>query len=118
MTLNSVTISGRVVNDIQLNRTNKKGISVVNFRLMHNDRKLKHPVYIDVEVWGKEAENLAEKAVRGSYVVVHAQLRRDVWETEEGDPRSKLKLTANKVMVDDSIKPEMGVTAPQANEQF
>lgn len=104
MALNQVNIDGRIVDDFELRKTKNKNLSVVNFRLLHNEPKLKTPVYIDVEVWGKEAENLAATAKRGTFVVVHAELRRDRWESDEG-VRSKLKLTANRVMVDSS-KPE------------
>jgi single-strand DNA-binding protein len=99
MALNQVAIDGRIIDDFELRKTKNKGLSVVNFRLLHNSPKQKNPVYIDVEVWGKEAENLAANAGRGTFVVVHAELRRDRWDSEEG-VRSKLKLTANRVMVD------------------
>jgi single-strand DNA-binding protein len=99
MALNQVNIDGRIIDDFELRKTKNKGLSVVNFRLLHNSPRQKNPVYIDVEVWGKEAENLVAHAKRGTFVVVHAELRRDRWDSEEG-VRSKLKLTANRVMVD------------------
>ena len=105
--MNSTTIDGKVITDIELRKTNKKQIPVVNFRLVHNERRRENPVYVDVEVWGREAENLAENAGRGSYVVVYGELRRDVWEATNtgGEPetRSKLKITANRVVVGDSV---------------
>ena len=98
--LNNVTLSGRIVDDFSLRKTNKGG-SVLNFRLLHTAPRQRTPLYIDVEVWGKEAETLAENAKRGTNVVVHAEIRRDRWETDEG-VRSKIKLTAERVMVDAS----------------
>ncbi len=114
MALNQVNIDGRIIDDFVLRKTKTKGLSVANFRLQHNAPKLKTPVYIDVEVWGKEAENLAENARRGSFVVVHAELRRDRWENEGGDVRSKLKLTANRVIID----PGKSVEKTEANLSF
>ncbi len=101
--INDVTLNGKIVSDVILRQTNNKKINVTNFRLQHIGPKLKNPVYIDVEVWGQEAENFCASAQRNSFVVVHAELRRDVWEAEDGSPRSKLKLTATKVVVE---KPE------------
>lgn len=101
MPINQIVIDGRIVSDIELRKTAKQNISVINMRLAHNNSKQKVPVYVDVEVWGKVAENLANNAKRGSSVVVHGELRRDKWETE-GEPRSKLKITATKVIVENS----------------
>ncbi len=98
--INNVTLNGKIVSDVILRQTNNKKIDVTNFRLQHNSPRLKNPVYIDVEVWGKEAENLCASAQRNSFVIVYAELRRDVWSAEDGSPRSKLKLTATKVVVD------------------
>lgn len=98
--INNVVLNGRIVSDLELRYTNNKKIPVTNFRLQHSNPKLKYPVYIDVEVWGKEAENLVESGQRGSFVVVYAELRRDVWAADDGGNRSKLKLTAQNVIVD------------------
>lgn len=100
--LNQVNLGGKVVSEITLRTTNNKGIPVCNFRLSHNAPKLRNPVYIDVEVWGKEAEIFAEKASRHSLVVVYGEIRRDVWQTESGEPRSKLKITASRIVLDET----------------
>jgi single-stranded DNA-binding protein len=102
--INQFTLSGKIVSGIELRKTNNKEIPVCNFRLMHNAPQLRNPVYVDVEVWGKEAENLAINAYKHSFVVIHGELRRDVWQAENGDPRSKLKLTASRVIIDDTRK--------------
>jgi len=114
MALNQVNIDGRICDDFVLRRTRNKDIPVINFRLQHNSPTLKTPVYIDVEVWGREAENLSQNGRRGSFVVVHAELRRDRWENEDGDVRSKLKLTANRVIID----PNKSSEKTEANVAF
>jgi len=119
VTINTVTLNGKVVSDLNLRKTNNKGVSVTNFRIQHNAPRLKHPVYIDVEVWGAEAETLVAQAKRGSFVVVYAELRRDVWNAEDGSPRSKLKLTASRVVVDEGyIREEGEKRAESANIAF
>ncbi len=117
--INSVTLNGKIVSDFELRITNFKKIPVTNFRIQHNSPRLKHPVYVDVEVWGKEAENLCASAQRGSFVVVYAELRRDVWAADDGSPRSKLKLTASKVVVDPGYVADIQDKKPeQANLSF
>jgi single-strand DNA-binding protein len=50
--------------------------------------------FIDVDVWGKQAEWLTESARKGSKVLVEGSLREDKWEDREGNKRSKIKIRA------------------------
>jgi single-strand DNA-binding protein len=95
--INEITLSGKIVSDVSV-RESKKGYSVADFRLMHKNQKARNPVFVDIEVWQEEAKRVGESAVRGDSVVIYGDLRRDVWE-KDGNQRSKLKITANKVVV-------------------
>lgn len=96
--VNQVVVDGRIVTDIPL-RHSKSGVPVTDFRIRHKTRKMPHPLYIDVEVWGAEAERLAEYASRDDRVVIaNGELRCDVWE-KEGQKRSKIKITAGRVIL-------------------
>lgn len=109
--MNQVQLDGKIVSDIKIGST-KRNIPVLNFRLIHKDSRAKNPLFVDIEVWGKEAEALAEEAKRGDVVrIIEGELRRDQWESREkfdddgqlleaaGLPRSKLKITASVVEV-------------------
>lgn len=98
MAINNIALDGRLLEDLELRKTANKGISVVNLRLAHRSPKHKNPVYVDIEVWGKNAEELCSVAQKGTSVVVHGELRRDKWD-HNGDVRSKLKITADRVIV-------------------
>jgi len=102
--MNQVSISGKVINDFQLNETKTKKIPVINFRIQHKNNKTKTPVYIDVEAWGDTAKEFSDNAKRGSIVTVHAELRRDVWLNSDKEERSKLKLTADKIIIESTEK--------------
>lgn len=95
--INTVSLGGKIVSDIEL-RKSKTGLSVIDFRLMFKSAKTKFPLFIDIEVWGNEAEKLASRAKRGDFVVCNGELRRDVWE-KDGEERSKIKVTANRAML-------------------
>lgn len=95
--MNNVVLKGRIVSEITLRRS-KQEISVADFRIMYKNRKTRHPLYIDVEVWGREAERLNESAQRGTHVIVHGELRRDVWE-KDGEERTKIKITARQILL-------------------
>ena len=100
--INDLKIEGKVVSEVQL-RKSKTDISVVDFRLMHKNLRARNPVFVDIEVWGREAERTAEFIKRGYIILVYGELRQDVWE-KNGEPRSKLKITAQKVMLLTDIK--------------
>lgn len=101
--MNTINIDGKIISNLELRKTNQKGLSVLNFTLRHSERKQKNPVFIDVECWGYVAEKVAETAREGSYVVINGELRRDVWEhigaSEEVERRSKLKIKAHSVVI-------------------
>ncbi len=101
--INTVTLEGKVVSEIIV-RKSTKGTSVTDFRLIHKAYKSKNPVFIDIEVWGDQADRLSSSAKRGSHIIVYGEIRRDVW-TKDGVEKSKLKLTANKVVVSAEFSP-------------
>jgi single-strand DNA-binding protein len=100
--INNVTLGGKIVSDLIL-RKSKSGMSVIDFRLMYKNKKAKNPLFIDVEAWGLEADRLSETAVKGVSVIVHGELRRDVWE-KDGEERSKIKITAEKVIINADLR--------------
>lgn len=92
--MNHVNLTGRIVTDVILRKT-KAGVSVVDFRIHHRDRR-PHNLYIDIEVWSTEAENVAATLKKGDLVRMEGELRMDVWE-KNNETRSKVKMTARKV---------------------
>lgn len=95
--INQVVLGGKIVSSVELRRS-KKGQSVCDFRFMHKHARAREPLFIDIEVWGNEAEKVAGNTQKGDLLVVHGELRRDVWE-KDGNTRSKVKITASKVVL-------------------
>lgn len=103
--VNQVNLGAKIVSDISLRNTTKKGVPVADFRVLHKNRKLSNPLFIDVEVWGDEAMQVYENVNRGDTVVIVGELRRDVWEAKESkEPRSKIKITASRVVVTEKFR--------------
>lgn len=103
--MNQVTLDGRIITDIALRKTIQNETPVADFRIKNLERKDKNPLYIDIEVWGKEAENIANNGERGKYIVIFGKLRRDTWKTKDtGEDRSKIKITAHRVIIVDKIE--------------
>lgn len=54
--------------------------------------------FIDVDCWGRTAENVAQYLKKGASMLVDGRLRQDSWEDKEtGQKRSKLKVVAQSV---------------------
>ena len=53
--------------------------------------------FFDIVAWGGLAENVAQCLTKGDRVVVEGRLDQRSWETNDGDKRSKVEITANEV---------------------
>jgi single-strand DNA-binding protein len=102
MTINDVNLVGNLVKEPEVRYT-PKGTPVVNISLGVNevvpvvdDLKKKVTTFVDVQVWGPSAENLAKLVRKGQEIFIKGALRQDVWDDKEtGKNRSKLFVKAD-----------------------
>jgi single-strand DNA-binding protein len=100
--LNKVMLIGNLTRDVQLKHT-PKGQSVADLSLAVNE-KYKTPdgevkenvTYVDVVLWGKQAELAAEYLAKGSPLFIEGRLQLDQWESE-GQKRSKMRVRADRM---------------------
>src|ERR1700722_4721287 len=97
--LNKVLLMGNLTRDPEVKYT-PKGTAVGDLAIAINDSykaqdgTIKETVtYIDIEVWGRSAENCKQYLTKGRPVFVEGQLKLDQWE-QDGQKRSKLKIRA------------------------
>ena len=100
--LNEVIVSGRLTRDSELrhtpNGTAVTDIIVASNRIWSKDSdRQEETTFVDVTIWGKQAESLQEYLVKGRHVMIVGRLKLNKWETEEGGKRSKLTMVADKV---------------------
>ncbi len=107
--LNKVMLIGRLTRDPQLRYTPSGaavadlGVAVNRYYKGQDGSRQEDVCFIDVTVWGKQAENATEYLSKGRQVYVEGYLRLDSWEDKTtGDKRSKLKVVANNVQYLDS----------------
>lgn len=53
--------------------------------------------FFEVQVWGKLAENVNQYQKKGSQIVIDGRLVQDRWTDQQGNPRSKVKIVAERV---------------------
>ena len=99
---NKVILIGNLTKDPEIRYT-PSGTPVCNFRLAANHRykqaeELKEEVcYIDIVVFGKQAENCGQYLNKGQSVLVDGRLQERRWETDDGQKRSKHEIIAQMV---------------------
>jgi single-strand DNA-binding protein len=103
VSLNKVIIAGRLTRKPELRRT-PSGIPVTDLLVALNrdyvtlsGDKQQEVCFVDVVVWGKQAENCTAQLDCSSPVLVEGRLQLDVWHARDGDKRCKLRVAAERV---------------------
>jgi single-strand DNA-binding protein len=109
---NKVIQAGTIVSDPEL-RSTGSGVSVVNFRLAVNTKLSADntkTMFIDVAVFGAQAEAVQQYCHKGSNVLVEGRLDEDQWLGDGGEKHFKHFITAYSVkFVDAAAKKEESV---------
>ncbi len=99
---NKVLLMGNLTRDPET-RYLPSGMAVSEFGLAVNDRVKKgdewvdRATFVDITVFGRQAETAGEYLKKGSPAFVEGRLQLDSWESKEGEKRSKLKVVAENV---------------------
>jgi single-strand DNA-binding protein len=101
--LNKVLLMGNLTRDPEVKYT-PKGTAVGDLAIAINDSykaqdgTIKETVtYVDIEVWGRQAETCKQYLTKGRPIFVEGQLRLDQWETPQGEKKSRMKVRADRV---------------------
>ena len=107
--MNHVVLVGRLTRDVELKYIQGSGTPVANFAIAV-DREFsgkdgkKETDFIDIQVWGKSAENCANYIGKGSLVAIQGSIRVDNYQDQEGNNRKITRVNANRVQFLDSKK--------------
>lgn len=99
---NKVILIGNLTKDPEIRYT-PNGTAVASFSIAINRRykqgeELKDEVcYIDIVVFGKQAENCGQYLTKGNGVIVDGRLQQRRWETDDGQKRSKHEVVAQSI---------------------
>lgn len=94
--MNNINLIGRITKDLELRQTTS-GQAVCEFSLAVNRTRQEGVDFINVTVWGKQAENLTKYQGKGSLIAVSGSLRVDKYENKEGEKRNKTYVLANSI---------------------
>jgi single-strand DNA-binding protein len=120
--MNSVHIIGNITRDVELTYASS-GTAIAKIGVAVN-KKVKNasgayedkPVFIDVTAFGKTAETLNQYFRKGSKIGVDGELNFEQWTAQDGQKRSKLSVTMNRLhFIDKKDDSQQGGQAPQQN---
>jgi len=101
--LNKVFLMGNLTRDPEVRHT-PKGTAVgdlamaINMNYRAQDGTEKEEVcYVDVVVWGRQAETCRDYLSKGAPVFVEGRLQLDQWEGPEGEKKSRMRVRADRV---------------------
>lgn len=101
--LNKVILMGNLTRNPE-QRFTQSGTAVCDFAIAMNRKttvngqERDETVFVDVQVWGKQAENVARYCAKGSCVFVEGRLALDQWSYRNtGEKKSKMKVVADRV---------------------
>ncbi|GAB4228267.1 MAG: hypothetical protein Tsb0021_05570 [Chlamydiales bacterium] len=122
--LNKVIIAGRLTRRPELRKT-PSGASVTDLLMALNrefttpgGEKQQEVCFVDVVVWGKQAELCTQILDCSSMVLVEGRLQLDVWHSREGEKRCKLRVAAEKVQFLDKKNNQNEKYQEQADEIY
>lgn len=103
--INIVCISGNLVRDCELRRT-QAGMAIASFSVaVNNSRKNpqtgeweSYPNFVDCTWFGNGAEKCAAALVKGARVCIEGRLHQSTWE-RDGQKRSKLEVIVNNIQL-------------------
>lgn len=94
--MNIVAITGRITKDLELKPAGKT--QVINFSMaVENPYKKDDASFFDIVAFGKTAELLNEYCGKGSKIGVDGTLKQDRFTDKEGNNRSVVRITANRI---------------------
>jgi len=106
--INSVVLVGRITKDVGSdersfsyvgNGTAKAVVNIaVNRGVKKGDKWEDETSFFDVVIWGKTAESLKPKLIKGRQITVSGYLKQDRWE-KDGQKQSRVQIIAEQVEV-------------------
>jgi len=102
MNFNKVILGGHLSSDPELHYA-PSGTAIANFSIAvnrtfkKNEEFQKEVSFFEVTVFGKSAENCGQYLSKGSGVLIEGRLKQDIWQTDDGSKRSKVKVIADNV---------------------
>jgi single-strand DNA-binding protein len=99
--VNKVMLLGNITRDLEVRYTPKGtavcdlGMAINRFRTGDNGERIEEVTYVDVTLWGRQAELGGQYLSKGRPVFIEGRLQLDQWDDKQtGQKRSRLRVVA------------------------
>ena len=99
---NKVILIGNLTRDPRVG-SNPSGSAVCDFSIAINRRysvngqEKEEVCFVDIVTWGKQADSCGKYLQKGSSVLIEGRLKTESWNDKEGNKRSRLVVTAERI---------------------
>lgn len=93
----NVTIVGRLTRDVEMKDVGSAKVSKFGLAFSKGFGDNKKTVFVDITIWGKQAEFANTYFKKGSECIVRGELDFDTWQSKEGEKKTKLYVTADRI---------------------
>ena len=122
---NRIIIVGNLTRDPEL-RQLPSGQSVCRLNVASNRQfrnrqtgdMVQEVCYVDVDVWGAQAETSRQYLQKGRPVLIEGRLKLDSWQDQQGNARSKHSIVADRVVFLSSGAAEANDQSAETGEEF
>lgn len=95
---NRVILIGRLTRDPEKSYTTTgTAVAKFGFATSNGFGENKKSIFVDITSWGKQAEFVTTYFTKGKEILIEGRLDFDSWESKEGEKRSKLYVTAERI---------------------
>lgn len=90
------------------------------FRNRQSGDMVQEVCYIDIDVWGPQADSCNQYLAKGRQILVEGRIKYDTWQDQDGNNRNKHSIVADRVVFLSSASDSAGdtVTASTGNEKM
>ena len=101
---NKIIMVGNLTRDPELKPVGSQSVCKLNiasnrqYKNKNTGALSQEVCFIDVEVWGSQADTCKMYLQKGKSILVEGRLKLDSWKDAEGNPRSKHSISAEKII--------------------
>lgn len=106
--MNSVQIIGNLTREVELRFVGEKKTPIATLGVAVNNTrgKTEEVMFVDVDVWGAQAENCQKYLAKGRKIAVNGRLKQETWnDKDSGTKRSKILIVADQITFLGSNRP-------------
>ncbi|WP_436888827.1 single-stranded DNA-binding protein [Mammaliicoccus sciuri] len=115
--MNTAILIGNITNDLEVRPAGQSNVLKFGLGVRGNFKK-DETNFIQVEAWGKNAENIAKYFKKGSKILIQGELKQNRFEDKDGNKREKVYVNVDKFEFLESKGSNQGQPKQQANDPF